>query len=91
MQRHTPLTGPSAQDLESEFDPRLADVWLALFGSGLRVDEEAKLAVILRMAYLRGYEDALVEPERGEMFARLGIPVPKRQTPRASNRKGASR
>lgn len=71
-------TTPSPQELEAEFDPRLADVWLAAFSSGLDIAEVGdRVGVLLRMAYLKGYQDSLTEDVRGEMFTKLGIPVPK--------------
>jgi len=63
-----------------EFDPRLADVWLSVFASG--VDLKAmgeQIGCFLRMAYLRGYQDGLTEPESGVLFTKLGLPVPVRQ------------
>lgn len=68
--------------LSTEFDPRLADVWLFLFGCAPDLVEQAgeRLGWFLRMAYLRGYEDALREPRRGELYRRLGVPVPPQRT-----------
>ncbi|MCA1838796.1 MAG: hypothetical protein ABR507_05970 [Actinomycetota bacterium] len=81
---------PGADAISLEFDPRLADVWLALFSSKIHVDDElGALGWILRMAYLRGYEDALVEPKQGELFTNLGLPVPVRHRP--AKRKERSR
>lgn len=75
--------GDGGLDLDTrlalEFDPRLADVWLSVWTS--RLDDRqigAHLAVLLRMAYLTGYQDAVCEPEPGELFRRLGLPVPPR-------------
>lgn len=67
--------------LSTAFDPRLADVWLFLFGSDPDLVEQAgeRLGWFLRMAYLRGYEDALREPRRGELYRRLGVPIPPRR------------
>lgn len=65
--------------LELEFDPRLADVWLSIFSNDLEGEElVSQIGLFLRMAYLRGYNDALSEPVRGELYRRLGIPVPPR-------------
>lgn len=63
--------------LAAELDPRLADVWSCLFtmGSQLSVEE---IAWFLRMAYLNGYEDGLVEVNRGALLDQLGVPVPGR-------------
>ena len=63
--------------LALEFDPRLADVWLSVFSFGFEPEELAEqFGVFLRMAYLRGYDDALNESERGELYRKLGVPVP---------------
>lgn len=61
--------------LAAEFDPRLADVWLFMFGSDEELAEQGgeRLGWFLRMAYLRGYEDALTEPRPGDLYRRLGI------------------
>lgn len=65
-----------------EFDPRLADVWLSVFASGLDLKAMGEqLGCFLRMAYLRGYQDGLTEPESGVLFTKLGLPVPVRQAP----------
>ena len=79
---------PDSDTLALEFDPRLADVWLALFKSGIKVEDgERVLGSLLRMAYLRGYEDALVEPNEGSLFTNFGLPVPARA--RHSNKRKA--
>lgn len=81
----------TAVKLMLEFDPRLAEVWLAVLESDLDLEEIGeKLAWFLRMSYLQGYRDALSEPERGLLFRRLGVPVPARtpQTPRGARRGG---
>lgn len=65
-----------------EFDPRLADVWLSVFASDLDLKAMGEqLGNLLRMAYLRGYQDGLTEPESGVLFTKLGLPVPVRQAP----------
>lgn len=77
--------------LAAEFDPRLAEVWLLVFASGLDLEEGRgeQLGWFLRMAYLRGYEDGLCEPQRGALFRRLGLAVPRRaRGPAPSMRKG---
>ncbi|MGH2707956.1 MAG: hypothetical protein ACRDJF_07015 [Actinomycetota bacterium] len=62
-------------------DPALAEVWAFIFGQEFRADELAEhLGWLLRMAYLRGYEDGLCEPERGVLFSRLGLSVPARRS-----------
>lgn len=74
-----------ASRLSSEFDSRLADVWLFLFGTHEALLEEGaeEIGWFLRMAYLRGYEDALSEPRRGDLYRSLGLPAP---PPRDENR-----
>ena len=63
--------------LALEFDPRLADVWLSIFSLDLEPDDLVRqIGLFLRMAYLRGYDDALKEGKRGELYLRLGVPVP---------------
>lgn len=92
----TPPAYTDASRLEAEFDSRLADVWLFLFGTheGLLEEGAEQIGWFLRMAYLRGYEDALSEPQRGELYRRLGLPAP---PPRGEHRaaslteRGASR
>ncbi len=62
-------------------DPALAEVWAFIWGQGFRPDELAEhLGWLLRMAYLRGYEDGLCEPERGVLLSRLGLSVPARRS-----------
>lgn len=64
----------SAADLEAEFDPRLADVWLSVFESWPEnAERPEQLGWFLRMAYLQGYGDALSEPQRGALFRNLGL------------------
>lgn len=61
-------------------DARLADVWGFFWDAdqdGGSVSEET-LAGLLRLAYLTGYQDALVEPTRGKLFVEVGLPVPQR-------------
>lgn len=71
----------TAERLAAAFDPRLADVWVEVFASGVDVpDRGAYLACFLRMAYLRGYEDGLCEADRGSLFTSLGLSVPSRRT-----------
>ena len=78
--------------LAAEFDPRLADVWLSVFAAGVDLDSQiAALSCYLRMAYLRGYEDALTEPERGQLYTNLGLGVPDRPPTRTRRSKGAKR
>jgi hypothetical protein len=75
--------------LALELDPRLADVWSCLFGLGIHGTELLEqIGWFLRMAYLQGYEDGLTEPQRGALFAALGIEVPTRP---GSGRRGARR
>jgi len=80
-----------ASEAAAVVDPLLADVWSIAWqaedadGPG----SWAGLAVLLRMAYLQGYGDALREVERGEVFRRLGVNVPEVRAQR--QRAGRSR
>lgn len=70
--------------LELAFDPRLADVWAAIFQCQQSQVEASELPEhigwFLRMAYLKGYEDALSEPDPGSLFRNLGAKPPMRRT-----------
>lgn len=78
--------------LELEFDPRLADIWLSIFSMELEPDDLLRqFGSFLRMAYLRGYDDALKEPVRGELYRRLGVPVPPDPRPPRKKTKGGRR
>jgi hypothetical protein len=76
--------GERAEDgfrIAAVVDPALAEVWAFVFGQEFRPGELAEhLGWLLRMAYLRGYEDGLCEPERGALFSRLGLSVPARRS-----------
>jgi hypothetical protein len=81
-------------ELAAVFDPRLAEVWTSVFTSEIDIEQViAPLACFLRMAYLRGYQDALDEPERGTLFRDLGLePTPAQAKATSRNRrKGGSR
>jgi hypothetical protein len=64
------------QRIELEIDSRLCDVlldaldWESWGDSGL--------AALLRLAYVSGYQTALQEPRRGQLFSDLGLAVPER-------------
>jgi hypothetical protein len=80
-----------AAEAAAVVDPLLADVWSIAWQSE---DPDGPgswggLAVLLRMAYLQGYGDALREEQRGEVFRRLGVNVPEIRAPR--QRAGRSR
>jgi hypothetical protein len=80
--------GGAEAELAAAFDPRLADVWLHVFTSGVDLSDAADyLACFLRMAYLRGYEDALSEAQRGLLFTSLGLAVPDHRTENRRERK----
>lgn len=76
-----------SDELALEFDPRLAEIWAAVFTAEPGLEPE-KIGWFLRMAYLRGYQDALTESRRGELFTSLGLPIPRRE--RQARRKGAT-
>lgn len=69
-----------AGEIAAVVDPLLADVWAFAWTNEKPPEEagaqEVPLAVMLRMAYLQGYRDALEEPDRGALFVRLGVEVP---------------
>jgi len=69
--------------LELDIDSRLAEVWLMLWsGTALA---GAELGPLLRLAYGRGYTDALTEGERGELCRAHGLSLPTRERrPRAT-------
>lgn len=74
--------------LSAEFDPRLADVWLTVFASEADTASiKQELGWFLRMAYLRGYEDALTEPVKGQLYRRLGVKAPDVVTSKRGGRK----
>ncbi len=85
-------------------DPRLAEVWQFLWscegaesdGAGERGHAEHPdrelLPVLLRMAYLRGYADALDERRPGELYRDLGVRDPFSRSPGARRpRRGPAR
>jgi hypothetical protein len=66
---------PNTRDLlELDLDTRLVEVWLQVWER----DEWAvgEIGSLLRLAYGRGYCDALTEPERGRLCRDHGFPVP---------------
>lgn len=62
--------------LELELDLRLREVLLEAWDSDCST--EGELAAFLRLAYASGYQDALRERTRGQLFRELGLPVPRR-------------
>ena len=64
-----------AREVAVLLDPLLAEVW-AFAWSSEETGEETPVAVLLRLAYLQGYRDALEEPLRGTLFQKLGVEVP---------------
>jgi hypothetical protein len=63
---------------ELELDLRLADVMVEALGLRGRWTK-TEVAAYLRLAYASGYEDALKENARGQLFRELGLPVPERR------------
>lgn len=59
-------------------DPRLADLWSAVWALPEDMVPLAQVAALLRVAYVSGYHDALIEPDRGSLFVALGMRVPAR-------------
>lgn len=84
---------PIEVDTAVRVDARLADVWGFLWEVEHHPDSvsEGTLAGLLRLAYLTGYQDALVEPVRGTLFAEVGLPVPPRLNPERAGAPRASR
>jgi hypothetical protein len=74
-----------AAEAAAVVDPLLADLWPLIWSvsSDGSVPAE-RVAALLRMAYLQGYGDALDEPERGEVFRRIGVRVPQEPAPKPS-------
>lgn len=62
--------------IELELDLRLRGLLLEVWEAGSA--SEPELAAFLRLAYASGYQDALREPNRGQLFRDLGMPVPRR-------------
>lgn len=86
------ILGCTSEDLAAEFDPRLADVWLSVFElwpAGAAVPEQ--LSSLLRMAYVQGYGDALLEEQRGSLFQNLGLTPPPPPARRPSGRREGAR
>jgi hypothetical protein len=76
-----------SERLALELDPRLAEVWSCIFQYGLQAEETLEqLGWFLRMAYLNGYQDGLIEPDRGELLRALGLQVPGRSNSRYERR-----
>lgn len=60
-------------------DPRLADIWAALWERDEACVPMDSMSGLLRLAYLTGYHDCLVEPERGELYRKIGLRIPRRR------------
>jgi len=74
----TPGVEPSAAELlELDVDVRLVDVWLEVWKNWAW--EAGEMSGLLRLAYGRGYCDALAEPERGKLCRDNGLAVPERR------------
>jgi hypothetical protein len=70
-------TIPSAAELlELDIDARLVEVWVERWKRGEGADV---LGSILRLAYGRGYCDALTEPDRGRLCRDHGLAIPARR------------
>lgn len=64
--------------LELDIDSRMVDLWEQL-DKFLPDHCVHPVAICLRVAYTRGYEEALLDPEPGEFFVRHGYPTPERR------------
>jgi len=70
----------AGERLAGEFDPRLAEVWLDVFAFGLEHGSlPDEFGWFLRMAYLKGYEDAVTESRPGSLYRKLGMAQPARK------------
>jgi hypothetical protein len=77
--------------LATAIDPRLAEVWTTLFAADLdAADLAEQVGWFLRMAYLRGYEDGLCEPDAGSLYTDLGVRVPPRRRVATTRRTGTT-
>ena len=76
-----------AADAATIIDPRVADLWAALWADPAAALQPDVVGGLLRLAYLTGYQDALVEEVRGDLFRSLGLPVPDRVRPRPAARR----
>jgi hypothetical protein len=91
-----PTTGGRAWAREAAvvLDPLLADIWSFRWAAESEAGEPVPVEVLLRMAYLQGYQDALGDPVRGAVLRRLGVVVPAarrtaRNAPRTPRAKGS--
>jgi hypothetical protein len=75
-----PQPGP-ADLLALDIDVRLVDVWPEAWKSGEWGSAHA--AAVLRLAYGRGYCDALTEGDRGRLCLDHGLAVPSRRVGRS--------
>jgi len=76
-----------ATEAATLLDPRIADLWAAIWcdqGESVPLDV---VGALLRLAYLTGYQDALTEQDRGSLFKTLGLPVPTRIRPGPASRR----
>jgi hypothetical protein len=72
----------AADLLALDIDLRLGPaIWVLLWEMRLPVTAEVdeRLASLLRLAYGRGYYQALMEPRRGQLCADHGLIIPPRQ------------
>ncbi|HVL89149.1 MAG TPA: hypothetical protein VM841_02825 [Actinomycetota bacterium] len=76
-----------AAEAATVLDPRLADLWAAIWSSHDEAIPLGMAAALLRLAYLTGYQDALTEADRGSLFTALGLPVPARVKPPGAARR----
>lgn len=69
---------PSPLDLlELSIDVRLHDLWGE--ANDVKTWDLETVAAFLRAAYGKGYQDALMEPNRGELLVENGYKVPPRR------------
>ena len=70
------MSSISHEQIELELDLRLRELLLEAWSADCSTDGE--VAAFLRLAYACGYQDALREGRRGQLFRDLGMPVPRR-------------
>ena len=77
--RHGDELGRLAFEASIVLDPRLAEVWQALFAAAEQTEDDDRrvpletVGALLRLAYVLGYADAAVEPVPGDLYSELGL------------------
>lgn len=75
------MVSTSKELLNLDIDLRIGvDAWAEIWAGHTDTNEELLFA-LLRLAYGRGYQDALCEQERGKLLRDHGFAVPSRRRP----------